>query len=170
MFYGPMKVRKLVGGLVLLGVSVVAVQTFAYPNIAVRQFSAGGSAARYVEEFQRTEQVYPGGARDGANSPDGKAAVELKWEPGIPLFGDSCHSVWLSKSGARVRILRLMEGDPGSGSSFGFAWSHDSRAVFVSGSYSGFNCSLTSRGKRLRVIYTLEDGVAWELPALPEVQ
>ena len=165
-----MKVRRLVVAAVALTGGLLAVRSFAAPTIPVKPLSAGAPASRYVEEFGRVERGHPEFSQ-GSRAPNGRAAVELEMELFIPLIHDSCHSVWLSKDpGGRVRILRLMEGDPGSGSSFAFAWSSDSRAVFILGSYSGFNCTLSSRGERLRVIYTLEDGTAWELPALREAQ
>ncbi len=146
--------------LLLVGVLVAAYRR--PPSALVREITAGSPASRYVADFRRAEKSYSGG--DAPRAPDGHASVEIAQEPGIPVLNDSCHSVWLvPASGAKSRIISLLEGDPGSGPSFGLAWSADSKAVFLYGRHSGFNCPWHIYSRDLRVIYTLEDGVAWEL-------
>jgi hypothetical protein len=99
----------------------------------VRPLAKGGPAERYLVEFQAAEAAYPGGERGGSRAPVGDAELQLQQEPGIPLLTDSCHSIWLKTATDRTRILMVREADPGSGSSFGFAWSKDARAAFIFG-------------------------------------
>jgi hypothetical protein len=120
-----------------------------------------------VAQFKIAEEEYPVAPREGASSPVGNARVSLSPAGvSLPLLQDSCHSVWLHRGTAPAeRILTMSEADPGSGSSFGFGWSSDGRAVFVFGHHSGFDCRRGAPFQALRIIYTLQDGTAWELPA-----
>ena len=163
MFYGPVRTRRVLVATTLLLVGVLAAASRRPPAALVRAITAESAASPYVAEFRRAEKSYPGG--DAPRAPNGRASVEIAQEPGIPVLNDSCHSVWLvPTAGARLRIISLLEGDPGSGTSFGMSWSADSKAVFLYGRHSGFNCPWHIYSRDLRVIYTLEDGVAWELP------
>ncbi len=130
----------------------------------VRRLATGVAAGKYVAEFLTAEAQYPGGERGGSRAPVGDAEVVLEHESGIPIIGDACHSVWLKAAGGRKRILTMREADPGSGSSFGFAWSSDGQAAFIFGEHSGIDCTGPVRWEDLRIIYTLADGVAWEVP------
>ena len=148
---------------VLLLGGVLAAASRRPPTAAVRSITAASAASRYMEEFRKAEKAYPGG--DVLRAPNGHASVELARETGLPILNDACHSAWLvPAAGTKRRIISVLEGDPGSGTSFGLAWSADSRAVFLYGRHSGFNCPWHIYSRDLRVIYTLEDGVAWELP------
>jgi hypothetical protein len=134
----------------------------------IKALTGTSPAQRYVAEFEQAERRYPDGPREGDGTGSG-AEVRLESDPRgvwLPLVNDSCHSVWLRSPGAKAkRILRLGEGDPGSGSSFGFGWSRDGRAVFIYGDHSGFDCPWFGQPyQQLRIIYTLEDGIDWELP------
>ena len=130
-------------------------------HTVVRPILKGGPADAYLTAFVAAESVYPGGAREGSRAPDGDAEVLLKDELGVPLIGDGCHSVWLKSPAGQRRILTVREADPGSGSSFGFAWSRDGRAVFIFGGHSGLDCRGPVLPERLRIIYTVADGTAW---------
>jgi hypothetical protein len=127
----------------------------------------GSPAERYVAEFEAAETQYPGGERGGSKAPVGDAEVVLEHEPGIPVIGDACHSVWLRTPSGRKRILTMREADPGSGSSFGFAWSRDGQAAFIFGGHSGIDCARGGEYAELRIIYTLADGVPWMVPQTP---
>lgn len=105
---------------------------------------------RGLEEFRRV-------------APDKSAELHLEYAPFThPLGG--CHELWVDiKNRGRRRIIKLSEGDPGSGRSFGWGWSKDSKAVFIAGATAGINC----RGDRYRefgAIYTLADDNIWEVP------
>jgi hypothetical protein len=130
----------------------------------VRPLVGNTPAERYVQEFLLAEAQYPSGERGGSLAPVGGAELVLEHEPGIPLFTDGCHSVWLNTPTGRERILTIREADPGSGSSFGFAWSTDGRAAFIFGDHSGIDCSGPVHWEGLRIIYLLADGVAWQVP------
>lgn len=160
--------KRAVGAVaVLLACGVFAAWPMASSHFSLRPLVPGSPPTRYVGEFLRAEKDYPAGERQGPTAPSGRFTVEIKpeYKLSLPLLvDDSCHSVWLEpEKGPRLRILRLLEADPGSGSSFGLAWSSDSKALFLSGSHSGLNCTSPSNSQALRVIYTVEDGVAWEL-------
>ena len=133
----------------------------------VRPLSAGSPAEPYVAEFIELENSYPGEHREGARAPSG-AEVVLKPEKELLSLFDSCYSVWLENSGELPhRILEVRENDPGSGSSFEFGWSRDGHAVFIAGYHSGIDCPRNRNGNRLRIIYTMADGIAWQLPDKP---
>ena len=131
------------------------------PPSNVRPLIPGAAAEPYVEEFRRLEKLYRKKALSlRLVSPAGDITVGL--EPGAE---DACRSVWLERSGApRELILRVRDSDPGSGTSMGFAWSGDGRAVFMIGSHSGIDCPWKRQHGELRIIYTLGDQVAWEVP------
>ncbi len=128
----------------------------------VRPLLSGVPASRYLIEFLAAEKQYPGGERQTSRA--GELEIVVKREPGIPLLSDSCHSVWLTSPVGRKRILTMREADPGSGSSFGLAWSRDGQAAFIFGGHSGIDCRGDVSYRDLRIIYTLADGVAWEVP------
>jgi hypothetical protein len=125
----------------------------------VQQLVPGVPAERYLDEFVAAETQYPGGERAGSRAPVGDVESFVQAEPGIPIIGGGCHSIWLRTPAGEKRILVVREADPGSGSSFGFAWSKDGQAAFIFGGHSGIDCA-DGYGK-LRIIYTLSDGVAW---------
>jgi hypothetical protein len=157
------RVRLLTAVTTLLGACLAAC---AYQS-NVRMLVHGSPAERYVAEFEAAETQYPGGERGGSKAPVGDAEVVLKLEPAIPLIADSCHSVWLRTPTERKRILTMREADPGSGSSFGFAWSRDGQAAFIFGDHSGIDCPRGRDYGELRIIYTLADGVPWMVPQTP---
>jgi hypothetical protein len=126
---------------------------------------SGSLAEPYVEEFLAVETQYPHGQPDHDRVSLGASELVRLEEPGIPLIGDGCHSVWLSSPLGRKRILKVREGDPGSGVSFGFSWSKDGQAAFIIGGHSGIDCTGPVAYARLRIIYTLADDVAWEVPS-----
>ena len=133
----------------------------------VRPLSAGSPAERYLAEFIELENTYPGEHREGARAPGGAQVVLKPAKESLSVF-DSCHSVWLENSGGVPhRILQVREGYPGSGSSLEFGWSSDGNAVFIAAYHSGIDCPWSRNGHRLRIIYTLADGIAWQLPDQP---
>jgi hypothetical protein len=129
----------------------------------IRPLAAGAPAERYVGQFLTAEAQYPGGERGGSRAPVNGLELVLEREPGIPLIADGCHSVWLKGTQDRKRLLTIREADPGSGSSFGFAWSSDGQAAFIFGDHSGIDCSGPVRWENLRIIYTLADDVAGQV-------
>jgi hypothetical protein len=129
----------------------------------VQPLISGSPADRYVDEFLAAE-ARTNAEPLGSRAPGGATDMVLRHEPGIPLLADGCHSVWLTSPSGQKRILTVREGDPGSGSSFGFSWSKDGQAAFIFGGHSGIDCAGPVSYDKLRIIYTLADGVAWELP------
>jgi hypothetical protein len=130
----------------------------------LRQLVDGSPAERYMGEFLAAEAEYPGGERDGSRASVGNAELFHQAEPGIPIIGGGCHSVWLRTPTSQERVLVVREADPGSESSFGFAWSKDGQAAFIFGGHSGLDCARDGGYGKLRIIYTLVDGVAWMVP------
>ena len=116
---------------------------------------------RHIEEFSQGVQTY---ARD-TEAPDGSGRVAIdKHAQGLWGGNQGWHTLWLERGETpqRRKILTLREGDPGSGPSFSFRWSRDSKAIFIWGWYSGCECTgLPSSGEDLRLIYTIDDGKLW---------
>ena len=80
------------------------------------------------------EMLCPGGGLKP--SPDrAKAAIVRSGALGTTLH--SLH-IWEPVSGEIETIVSLSEADPGSGRSFDYGWSADSKAVFIWGSAGGF--------------------------------
>lgn len=124
---------------------------------------AGSSAEKYLPEFKKYQ--YSEAGQDIA--PDKSAKIEDRRIPPIPfafLFG--CHEVWYTPDTGDTedhrKILTARELDRGSGRSFLWGWSRDSKAIFIRGGHAGLDC----RGPRgsLSIIYTIADGTAWEVP------
>jgi hypothetical protein len=117
-------------------------------------------ACQYVGEFRHAS-----GSDDFGRSVQ-QAGVEASLEDGGgSLFSGDWHSVWLRyASGERKLILTVREADPGSGPLVHFRWSRDGQALFIHGAHSGINGSSGGTFQGLRVIYTLTDGRAWEVP------
>jgi len=112
-------------------------------------------ARRYVKEFTEPDGV----PRAGLVAPDGNAEVFTTdgW------FGP-WHTVWLREGWMSwKRILRYREIDPGSGPSVDAYWSADGRAVWIHGAASATDPELVGRASSIRIIYSLDDGVAWYL-------
>jgi hypothetical protein len=69
--------------------------------------------------------------------------------------------------GKQIHLLTARDGDPGSGVSLRWAWSSDSRAVFLYGWHSGIDCPDSPQPGSLRIVYTVADGVAWTVSDPP---
>ena len=102
----------------------------------------------YDEETGAFEILGPGG--DLKPSPDRTKAVIVR----SGALGTTLHSlhVWEPGSGAMETIASLSEADPGSGRSFDYGWSTDSKAVFIWGSAGGFRARAQER-RELQWIY-----------------
>lgn len=126
----------------------------------LRTVTEGCPAHQYVAEFRHASGSYESGKsvqQDGAE-------VSLERGDGS-LFSGYWHSVRLRRaSGERKVILTVREADPGSGPLVRFRWSRDGQALFIHGNHSGLNGSFCDTFSALRVIYTLADSRAWELP------
>lgn len=129
--------------------------------------SASGEPAvqRHVQEFSQVVQTY-GWEKE---APDGSGMVIVETHArGLFATSQGWHTLWLEGTSQRRKILTLREGDPGSGPSFSFRWSRDSKAIFIWGWYSGCKCvGIPSAAEDLRLIYTVSDGQLWSvsLPA-----
>ncbi len=102
----------------------------------------------YDEETGAFEMLGPGGGLKP--SPDRTKAVIVR----SGALGTTLHSlhVWEPGSGAMETIASLSEADPGSGRSFDYGWSTDSKAVFIWGSAGGFRARAQDR-RELQWIY-----------------
>jgi hypothetical protein len=101
-------------------------------------------------------------------APDGSASFE--WTHGghlrPMLFWEVCHTLVVHwPSGRTAKVVTALEGDVGSGQSFGAKWSSDSKAIFIKGWYSGLGCYWVTKGSspNMNFIYTLEDRVLWQV-------
>lgn len=135
------------------------------------QIGAENSGRKYLSEFLAAERRYPEYGRDssprawppsGARAPDGAAWLTLEEPKGTVSGRDSCRSVWLTTLDGRKRhLVTARDMDPGSGISLRWAWSSDSKAVFLYGEHSGIDCPERQQPGSLRIVYTVADGVAW---------
>ncbi len=102
----------------------------------------------YDDKTGAFEMLGPGGGLKP--SPDRTKAVIVR----SGALGTTLHSlhVWEPGSGAIETIASLSEADPGSGRSFDYGWSADSKAVFIWGSAGGFRARAQDR-RELRWIY-----------------
>lgn len=93
-------------------------------------------------------------------SPDRQKMVFLRSER------SGYHSVHLLDVGSgQIRpILSLWEVDPGSGTSFVYLWSNDSKAVFFVGDTQGFSRNHLAGPKRFYFLCRLDDGRIYEVP------
>ena len=120
----------------------------------------GSSGERYLAEFKKM----PYSEAPQAVAPDGSAKIEDRKSSSLPFsFLAGCHEVWYVPGAEDgQKILAAREVDRGSGRSFSWGWSRDSKAIFIRGAHAGLDC----RGPRghLSIIYTVADGTAWEAP------
>ena len=94
-------------------------------------------------------------------APDKSAEIKLEQAPYTSIL-EGCYNIWIYQNGQRKRVLKLYESDPGSGTSFSWAWAKDSKAVLITGSSAGFDCQ-GSRQEDFRLIYTVTDGKLWRV-------
>ena len=105
-----------------------------------------------------TRYLGPGGTLKA--SPDrGKAAFLRSGSLGTSLH--SIH-VWDLETGEMETLLSLTEADPGSGRSFDYRWSQDSRALHISGGAGGF-AARSAEPRQLNLIYLLEEKAVYRV-------
>ena len=114
----------------------------------------------YLYDFneETTRYLGPGGTLKA--SPDRRKAALLR----SGSFGTSLHSihVWNLETGRTETVLSLTEADPGSGRSFDYRWSRDSRALHISGGAGGF-VARSAEPRQLNLIYVLEQKVIYRV-------
>lgn len=151
--------RRKIFALVAVSLVVAAILCRSQRTV-IKPLVPGVGAERYVAEFQKM----PFSEVLSETAPDGSAKVidrNLAWLPFA--FRAGCHGLrYIPREGQGRKILTARETDPGSGRSFSWGWSKDSKAIFIKGAHSGLDC----RGEsgHLGVIYTVEDGIPWGVP------
>ena len=99
--------------------------------------------------------LFPG--EDLVLSPDRRLAAYVSSETrGLGFGGFPTIHVWELETGRRAAVLSLWEIDPGSGRSFSYAWTRDSRALLIHGLTSGFGRSAAPPRGNFRALLTLE--------------
>jgi hypothetical protein len=90
-------------------------------------------------------------------SPERRVAAYVSSEQ-RGLSGGGFHTihVWELDTARRDAVLSLWEIDPGSGQSFRYAWTRDSRALVIDGSTSGIGRSARPPRRGIRAILTLD--------------
>jgi len=114
----------------------------------------------YLHDFNEgtTRYLGPGGTLKA--SPDRRKAALLR----SGSLGTSQHSihVWNLETGRMETVLSLTEADPGSGRSFDYRWSEDSRALHISGSAGGF-VARSAKPHQLNLIYMLKEKAVYRV-------
>ena len=110
---------------------------------AVYLLDLDGGAPRYL---------FPGEALE--LSPDRRAIAYVTSEN--DHAGYHTVAVWRVDADAPEPVLSLWEMDPGSGRSFGYGWSLDSRALRIDGATQGFARFGAGRYRTLRLVYLVE--------------
>ena len=110
---------------------------------AVYLLDVDGGAPRYL---------FPGEALE--LSPDRRAMAYVTSEN--DHAGYHTIAVWRVDADAPEPVLSLWEMDPGSGRSFGYGWSLDSRALRIDGATQGFARFGAGRYRTLRLVYLVE--------------
>lgn len=129
----------------------------------LKPLSAESPANNYIKEFRSYK--FPQNATEWA--PDRSAKIERANVGWGPKAFAACHTLRLIDGDGKSRnIITAREADPGSGLSFSWGWSQDSRAVFIRGQTSGLDCRSDIQGD-LSVIYTTADNSAWSIPGQP---
>jgi hypothetical protein len=95
-------------------------------------------------------------------SPDRRLAILLR--SGAMAAGYYSMHLWDFENDRLTTILSLREADPGSGRSFDYSWSADSRAVHISGATGGFQ-RRKPQPRTLDLIYLVGDGTVYDLAA-----
>lgn len=120
-------------------------------------------AQQYYAEFSSHSFT----AADTIKAPDGSAYIVDRSPPVPNLFTfifHSCHELrYAPRWGLSRKILAARDSDGASGRTFFWGWSKDSKAIFIAGGHSGIDCRGVEMGS-FRVIYTIADKTAWELP------
>ena len=126
----------------------------------LKPLEAKSSGAKYLDEFKHYKfaEALPPGAPNGGS----RIEEELgpKWIP-VDLLRN-CHTFWLVLPDGEKRIVaKADEMDSGSGRSFSWGWSKDSKAVFFKGGYRKLDCNGPPGG--FSMIYTIEDETNWDV-------
>ena len=108
----------------------------------------------YVHDISARTTRYQGPGGTLKASPDRRKAAFLR----SGSRGTSLHSihVWDLETGKTETVLSLTEADPGSGTSFDYRWSGDSRALHISGGAGGF-VARSAEPRQLNLIYLLAE-------------
>jgi hypothetical protein len=79
---------------------------------------------------------------------------------------DGFHNIWIfdAVTGQSRRLLSLWETDPGSGTSFDYDWSHDSKALVIKGSTQGFRRDRFGQYRKFILVYDLESSRFYDVP------
>jgi hypothetical protein len=93
-------------------------------------------------------------------SPDRRRAILLR--SGALAAGYFSMHLWDFVQDRLTTILSLREADPGSGRSFDYQWSQDSRAVHITGATAGFE-RRRREPRALDLIYVIEDDSVHDL-------
>lgn len=124
---------------------------FVWPVTVIHPLEPGSTAEQYIEEFEKTN---PNGLR---SAPDGSAKIEQTC--GNPQHLNTCCTLTLVPvNGPRQQIIKA-SGDSSMGVDPG--WSRDLKAIFLRGN-AAIDCR--DKMKTIRIIFTLTDGKAWEIP------
>ncbi len=160
-----MRMRRVGILLAALVVSVSVVVFASSDRTQVHELRVGTPAWPYMSQYLAFEKQNPYGGQYSSSAPDGATVAEFTTERGLFLVTNDCHVLWLRRrAGGTERLTSMIEGDPGSGASFGLGWSSDSKALFLAGPHSGFDCPWIARSRRLRAIHVLGEPGLWELP------
>jgi hypothetical protein len=93
-------------------------------------------------------------------SPDRRRAILLR--SGALSAGYYSMHLWDFEQDRLTTVLSLREADPGSGRSFDYTWSADSRAVHITGSTAGFH-RRRPEPRSLDLIYLVADDAVYDL-------
>lgn len=109
--------------------------------------------AVYALDLERGDLKYLFPGHGLVPSPDRRWVAYLTSLNGVSGF----HNIKLYdvRTGRSARVLALAEADPGSGVSFGYDWSADSKALLITGRASGFTS--------LRIVYLVDTGELFDL-------
>ena len=114
----------------------------------------------YVHDISQGTTRYHGPGGTLKASPDRRKAAFLR----SGSHGTSLHSihVWDLETGRIETVLSLTEADPGSGASFDYRWSGDSRALHISGGAGGF-VARSAAPRQLNLIYVLAEKLIYSI-------
>jgi hypothetical protein len=122
------------------------------PATGLFLLDAGSGDARYL---------FPGDMP--APSPDRRAVAFLRSE----RRGFHSLHLWQTGTDESVTVVSLWEADPGSGPSFSWNWSSDSKVLFVRGASRGFENSPERSIRQVRLLYDVEGDRLVELKTAP---
>ena len=114
----------------------------------------------YVHDISEGTTRYQGPGGTLKESPDRRKAAFLR----SGSRGTSLHSIhiWNLETGKTETVISLTEADPGSGTSFDYRWSGDSRALHISGGAGGF-VARSAEPRQLNLIYVLAEKALYSI-------